>query len=358
MVKLADRMKADAMALMEKAEQYAGKSELESIRNTIEQAEENYKEGDYYTSTSRYFQAKIEMRYVIYKHTLTVENIDEEFKKVEEEINNTIERLKDYETIGVNSFQLIGAAEKRVKKAERYLSDAKSSKYLDSAINNLAMAKERVESAKAWLSLLDTIKKDIKLNKEQLKRRAQFYHSQAESLIVYASSIGGHSALIDRAKESADLASKMLDQGFYAGAVTSSIDSLVKTSISIELIGASEAQIARKAESAKMSAKRTLSEVKSITPILPAAYFEYAKNMNNNLEKLMYYKLSERIAETMLTMAEESPNKTLVKAEPPYNQPSGQSNIAPGEQIEVPGFEFIGAVAAVAASGYFVYRRS
>lgn len=76
----------------------------------------------------------------------------------------------------------------------------------------------------------------------------------------------------------------------------------------------------------------------------------------------MYYKLSERLAETMLTMAKESPNKTLVKTEPSYNEPSGSgqsSNIppAPGEQINVPGFEVFGAIAAIATCSYFVYRK-
>ncbi len=360
MVKLADKMKADALELLEDTKKHAQEDELASIRNTIDQAEENYEEGDYYTSTSQYFQAKIDMRYVIYKHTLTTNNIEEEFQKVEEEIDFCVECLEDYDTMGVNSFQLIGAAEERVKRAEKYLSDARSSGDFDSAINNLALARERVESAKAWLSLLETIETDIKLDKEQVKKRAQFYLSQAESLIVYSSSIGGHNVLINRAKESSNLASEMLDEGFYAGAVTSAIDSIVKTSISVELIGAGEAQIAEKTVTAEESAKEALSQVEFITPILPAAYFEFANNMNNNLEKLMYYKLSERLAETMMTMAKENPNRTLIKTEPPsYERPSnGQSTIdAPGEQIEIPGFKLITAIAAITACSYYVYRR-
>lgn len=360
MVKLADKMKSDALELLEQAEQHAQEDELSSIRNTIDQAEENYEEGDYYTSTSQYFQAKIDMRYVIYKHTLTTDNIDEEFTKVEEEVDFCVRCLEDYETMGVNSFQLIGAAEERIKKAERYLSDAKSSGDFDSAINNLALARERIESAKAWLSLLDTIEEDIKLDKKQVKKRAQFYLSQAESLIVYSSSIGGHSVLINRASESADISSEMLDEGFYAGAVTSAIDSIVKTSISVELIGASESQIAEKTSSAEESAKSALSEVESITPILPAAYFEFANNMNNDLEKLLYYKLSERLAETMLTMAKENPNRTLIKTEPPPYEEAPRRDSGtdtPGRQIEIPGFEALATVTAVSLCSYYLYRR-
>ncbi|MFO7967684.1 MAG: S16 family serine protease [Archaeoglobaceae archaeon] len=360
MVKLADKMKSDALELLEETKQHAGEEELASIQDTIDQAEQNYDEGDYYTSTSQYFQAKIDMRYVIYRHTLDTNNIDEEFEVVEEEIDFCVSCLEDYDTLGVNSFQLTGAAEERIKRAEKYLSDAKSSEDFDSAIDNLALARERVESAKAWLSLLDTIEEDVKLNEEQVKRRAQFYLSQAESLLVYSSSIGGHSILINRARESADLSSEMLDEGFYAGAVTSAIDSIVKASISIEVIGASETQIGEKTGSAEESAREALSEVEFITPILPAAYFEFANNMDNDLEKLMYYKLSERLAETMLTMAKENPNRTLVKTEPPsYERPSnGGSDVdAPGEQIEIPGFQVFAAIAAISVCSYYAYRR-
>lgn len=71
---------------------------------------------------------------------------------------------------------------------------------------------------------------------------------------------------MDRAKENVDLSSKMLEQGFYAGAVTSAIDSIVKTSVSVDLIGANEAQITDKAESAEKSAESALSEVGSSPP--------------------------------------------------------------------------------------------
>lgn len=55
MVKLADRMKSDAMSLLERTKQHAQQDELRSIQDTIDKAEKNYKEGNYYTSTSQYF---------------------------------------------------------------------------------------------------------------------------------------------------------------------------------------------------------------------------------------------------------------------------------------------------------------
>ena len=337
LINLADKMKKDAMDLLKVAEKYADNGELDNVMNTINRAKENYEKGNYYTSTSQYFSAMIEMRYIIYRHTLTTDNIDDEFKTVEEEINYCIDCLRNYDSIGVNSFQLIGAAEERVKKSEDYLEKAKTSRNFDDALQNLAFARERIESAKAWLSLLKTIKEDIPLDKGQIRRRAQFYLNQAESLIVYASTIGGSSTLIGLAQESSKLASNQIDDGFYAGAVTSAIDSIVKTSISIELIGVDESQLEEKTRDAKISAEEALSEVQFVSPILPAAYFEFAETMENSFDKLMYYKLSERLSEIMLIFANENPEKQLVETVPEipsYNREPLQ------KEIDIPGFEF------------------
>jgi|Deesub1362A_J573_1020465.scaffolds.fasta_scaffold00560_6 uncharacterized protein len=350
---LADKMKKDAMDLLKVAEQYADSEELDNVMNTINMAKENYERENYYTSTSQYFSAKIEMRYIVYRHTLTADNIDDEFRTVEEEINYCLDCIRNYENMGVNSFQLIGAAEERIKKSEEYLERAKTSRNFDTAIQNLAFARERIESAKAWLSLLKTIKEDIPLDKEQIKRRAQFYLSQAESLIIYASTIGGSSTLIGLARESSELANKQIDDGFYAGAVTSAIDSIVKTSISIELIGLDETQIEEKIKVARVSAEEALSEVQFVTPILPAAYFEFAETMDNSFDKLMYYKLSERLSEIMLIFAKENPEKQLIETVPEI--PSYERTVR--KEIEVPGFGLLTAISAVLFCYFAIYIR-
>lgn len=353
LIRLADKMENDARTLYKEAEKYADEGELRNVLETINKAEENYKKGNYYTSTSQYFQAKIEMRYIIYRHTLNSKNIEDEFRAVEDEIDYCVKSLKNYSAIGVNSFQLIGAAQERIKRSEEYLEAAKSSRNFDSALQNLAFAKERIESAKAWLSLLKTIKEDIPIDKEQIKRRAQFYLNQAESLIVYATTIGGYGSLIDLARDSADLSSKQLDEGFYSGAAISAIDSIVKTSVSIELIGADKKQIDEKMESARISAEEAISEVQFITPILPAAYFEFAETRENNVEKLMYYKLSERLSEIMLIFAKENPERKLVEIVPeipPYERKVSQ------RKVEIPGFEASLCILAI-LSTFVIYIR-
>jgi len=356
--KLADHMKEDAMDLLAEVEDFASDEELKTVKDIMANAEMNYDKGNYYTSTSQYFSSKIELRYILYQKTINDQNIEQEFEVVENEINFCRKCLKDYESLGVNSFQLIGAAEERITKAEDYLERARTAGTLDESLQNLAFARERVESAKAWLNLLSAIKEDIPLNEEEIKRRAQFYLNQANSLIVYASSINGYGHLLDLSRESAELSSKQLDEGFYAGAAISAIDSIVKTSISIELIGSDTNVIDEKTEESRISAQNALSEVQFITPILPAAYFEFAETMDRPFDKLMYYKLSERLSEIMLILANGDSEKQLVRTNPiipVYEKPSNGKTSSTRE-IETPGFEASVVLISLVIAVYVRFR--
>ncbi|HDM60369.1 MAG TPA: serine protease-like protein, partial [Archaeoglobus veneficus] len=238
MLRLADKMKGDATSLFEQVKKIAKDDEIERIQKIIDEAEENYKEGNYYTSTSKYFVAKIEMRYLLYKHTITNdEELSDEFDRIEKDIENLEEYLKNSNSVGVESFQLYGAAEERVSLAEEYLKKAEMSTNRDKALEYLAYARERVESARVWLSLLSTIKEDVPIGRDELKRRSQLYLSQAESMIVYAKTIGGQPDLIDEASDDVTVAKTQLDEGMYCGAAISSMEAITKASLSIELIG-------------------------------------------------------------------------------------------------------------------------
>jgi len=81
------------------------------------------------------------------------------------------------------------------------------------------------------LSLLSTIKEDIPINRKELKKRAEFYFREAESLIVYARSIGGYPNLISSAEDTMDLARRQFDMGFYAGSAITCIDAITKASL-------------------------------------------------------------------------------------------------------------------------------
>ncbi|AIG97584.1 S16 family serine protease [Archaeoglobus fulgidus] len=345
--KLADRMKASLDEVT---------ATSEDAEKLIKKADEFYKEGKYYTATSTYFQAKILKRYEEYKSKIvTAQQFDEEVGKIQNEIN----QLKDYlakEKMGVNSLQIIAAAQERVAEAENLLENAKNAKSDDEALQYLAYAKERVESAKVWLSILPDLKNDYEISKDALKRRAEFYVTQASSLLIYASSLNGNEYLINQGFESLDTAKRLLSEGLYAGAAVMALNSITDASLSIEV---TYGKIDDKVEGAREAAMAAISEAeKSLFPVLPAAYFEYAENLDNQYAKLMYYKLSMRLAKLLSLMVSSGGEKELVHAEfNPYTHytPSGKSTIE--RIVETPGFEGLAAVTAITAAAIAARRR-
>ncbi|RKX58689.1 MAG: serine protease-like protein [Thermodesulfobacteriota bacterium] len=359
--KLANKMKEQCLELRNEMKNL-GIEESSDVSKLIEDAEKNYNAGYYYTSTSRYFAAKIKIRALIYKKTITDKyKLEDEFKKVEDEINSFLKSLKETEKVGIQTFQLYGAAEERISKAKDLLEKARESRKMDIALDLLAFAKERIESAKLWLSLLEDIKEDILIKKEDLKRRAQFYLSQAESLIVYASKIGGYADLLQRADESLSLSKEQFDSEFYSGAAISAINSITEASLSIELINADEELVKSKIESSKEGAEAALSEVEEVVfPVLPVAYYEFAQTAPEALDKLTYYKLSERLSKLIASLAKIYPESEIIEVKEfptPYTEIKETPTPKVKEKIRVsPGFEVIGSIVALMLV-FILFRR-
>ncbi len=320
----------------------------------IAQAQKYYNEGMYYTATSKYFQACIKLRYELYKEKIqTAQQFDEEVNEIRQEIN----QLKDIlskEKIGINSFQIIAAAQERVGLAEKLLEDAINAQSADSALYNLAFAKERVESAKVWMTLLPYLKNDHELSKAEMKKRAEFYINQAGSIIVYASTLNGVQAILNRAVESLDIAKRLYSDGFYAGAAVTAVNALTDASLSIEV---AYGGVQAKLPGIREAAKAAIAEAeRSVFPILPAAYYEFAETLNNTYAKLMYYSLAERLAKLLTVLAKAGGQRELVHVAPSQIQYSTTQQTSKIQQIiETPGYTI--AVAIVAIGVAFVLQR-
>ncbi len=354
--KLADYMRERSERIYSEFEKVADRDVKENIDKRLEEARKNYERGNYYTSTSQYFTANIFMRAEIYRKTLNDENFEREVKTIEEEIEAVRGSLN--QEYGLIAMQLVGAAEERLGRAEQYLEKARTSENFEEAALYLAFAKERVESAKVWLSLLPEIREDVPIKKEEVVRRAQFYLSTAESLLVYSKSIGGFSRLLfgeNSAESSLELSKKLYSQGYYFGSIFASIDSMVKSAVAIELIGAKSLE--EKISAARDSARASLSEAEKVTPILAIAYFEYGET-SEGVYKLIYYKLSERIAKLMLNLAGGG-EVELVKSEyvlpettPAVENVGERIYESVKKSVEIPGFEIIVGVVAASLAVY------
>ncbi len=334
----------------------------EKADELIKEAEDYYNRGMYYTSTSRYFEAMIYLRYALYDKTIkTADDFDAEVSRIKTEI----EQMKDYlekQPMGVNSFQLLAAAEERIGEAENALETAQTTRSGD-PLYYLAYAKERVESARVWLSLLPDIKDDYMLPKDEIQKRAEFYISQAGSLLVYANTLNGYSSLVDRAYSSLSTAKKLFTDGFYAGAAVIAVESITDSSLSIELKYGEN--VTDKIDKVREEAKVALTEAeKTMFPILPAAYFEFAETSPNIYAQVMYYTLSARLAKLLSVISNAGGEKEIVHTAftppplsyEPQQQPANATTSRIGEIFKSPGFEWIGAVVAISVA-LIAFRR-
>lgn len=343
---LADKMRESVGEL----DRYA----TSEAKNILSKAESDYNAGNYYSATSKFFNAKILMRYEMYKKTLiSAQQFDEEVEKIRKEIADLRDHLKRM-PIGINSIQLIAAAQERVAEAEKSLETAVNSKRYSEALQNLAYAKERLDSAKVWLSILPTLKDDYRLNSSEIKKRAEFYINQANSVIVYASSLNAYSELIDDAYSSLEIAKKLYSDGQYAGAVFVALDAITKASLSIEV---SYENISAKINERRESVKVALSEAEKVSyPILPAAYFEFAETAENEYLKLMYYSLAERIAKFIAIIGETTEERELIHAEFSESMKTPEKS-AVKEMLKTPGFGAVTALTAILMLVFNIKRK-
>lgn len=343
---LADKMR-DSLNELEK---YA----TSDAKSMISRAESDYTNGNYYSATSKFFNAKVLMRFEMYKKTLiSTQQFDEEVEKIKKEIQDIREYLKRL-PMGMNSIQIIAAAQERVAEAERSLEVAINSRSYSDALQNLAYAKERLDSAKVWLSILQNFKNDFQLNRSEIKKRAEFYINQASSVLVYASSLNAYSNLLDNAFESLEIAKKLYRDEQYAGAVFVALDAITEGSLSIE---ATHGDLSAKVEERKKNAKIALSEAEEVSyPVLPAAYFEFAETAENQYLKLMYYSLAERIAKFIAIIGEAAEEKELTHAEFSEVVTTPEKS-AIKEILESPGFEGLLALGAISIIFFIAMRK-
>ncbi len=346
---LAERMKSDVDGLSKLAKS-------EKADELIREGDEFYSRGMYYTATSKYFQAKIALRYELYMNKIqTAEQFDREYNSILKEIDE-LKRYLLEENVGINSFQILAAAQERIGEAEKLLDDALNANSDEEALYYLAYAKERVESAKVWLTLLPYLKSDYEIPSSEMEKRAEFYINQANSIIVYASSLSGDSTLLSRAMESIGIAKRLYSDGFYAGAAVTAVNALTDASLSIEV---KYGDVDTKVQGAREAAKAAIGEAeKTVFPVLPAAYYEFAEGMDNKYAKLMYYTLAERLAKLLTVMAKAGGEKELVHTGYELPKTYIQQKKSKIEQIlETPGFEAVSALAAVAALAAYRNRR-
>ena len=283
---------------------------LTNAERNLQESQDWYNQGLYYTSTSNSFQSLIDSDFVSYAcDYFDIDNKDvfvkyylSEIKKLHIEKS---ELAKNADINGLISLQCVGAAQKRASEAEEYLSDAnqsyQTSDYL-TALYKIAFAAERSKSVEWWIGISTAFNDTGDINTSEIRNLASEYIEDAQQAIVYSSVIiqqlGKSSNYLNEAETLLESARDDLAKGYPAAALFESLESLVKANLALELVdGITQEKVSR----ARESASRSIGESRNrgIEPVLAVSYYEYAQSLVNDSflnSAIVYYKYSDLIA--------------------------------------------------------------
>ncbi|ACV25220.1 S16 family serine protease [Methanocaldococcus fervens] len=276
-------------------------SELESSKSLLEEANQEYMDGKYYSATCSAFNALIKLETI--EHTLKYLKGEEDVKSYLFEVQNEINDDKKTvysKNLTLDNFEEILAGRVRISEAEELLDNAWKSYYLgkyDEAIKYGSFAKLRGESAVWWVSLYNDNDGKI-INESKLKPLAQQYLDNAETISTYVETL--FPGLVANSFENdLDNAKKAYEDGDYLLAIAKSLDTCVKAEIPLVMFG--DIDYLKKYSRNKIN----LAESLGVTPISALGYYEYAESLDDNISKIMYYKYSSYYAQMDIDVMKE-----------------------------------------------------
>jgi len=281
---------------------------LEGAEEILQHADEMYDEGNYYAATSLYFNAMVVLRSLqwLEEYNRADNNsavLVELRHRVNRQINASELDIERFKAGGVRDPETIGAAESRVTRAIWMVQHAETSDPME-YIKILAFANERARTAQWWLTLT---KSNLIVPEEELRRRAGWYLSQAQSVTTYAETIlreamSYHTSLPGTAGEDVISARSQFERGYYSGAIFDSIHAIVKASTVIGLLSAGD--VTERVQKSEQEAKNAIMEARrrGIEPTLAISAYEYGKTFAEAEGQIAQYKYARSVAKTTVIL--------------------------------------------------------
>lgn len=285
----------------------------------LNESEEWFNKGLYYTSTSKSFNTLILSRFISYSCEFFNSEDDQFFDDLLTEVQNKYteanELAQNSEITGFISLQSVGAAQRRSAEAKRTL-DAAINSYENrnpfsfdtmDFLYNLAFVFERCNSISWWLKIGCCFNETDNLDKETVENLALEYLEEAEQSRFYSSiilneigssAVGQSISYLSYAEDILTHARDNLDKGLPAAAIFDSLEATVRANLAIEILGAEPADkidLARESASNKISNSRNI----GIEPVLAVSYYEYGESLYEESDfenALLYFKLGGMIA--------------------------------------------------------------
>jgi len=285
----------------------------------LNESEEWFNKGLYYTSTSKSFNTLILSRFITYSCEFFNSEDDQFFDdlltEVQNKYNEANELAQNSEITGFISLQSVGAAQRRASEAKRTLEAAINSYENRNPFSfdtmdflyNLAFVFERCNSISWWLKIGCCFNETGNLDKETVENLALEYLEEAEQSRFYSSIIlneigstaGGQSlSYLSYAEDILTHARDNLDKDLPAAAIFDSLEATVRANLAIEILGAEpidKIDLARESASNKITNSRNI----GIEPVLAVSYYEYGESLYEESDfenALLYFKLGGMIA--------------------------------------------------------------
>ncbi len=284
----------------------------------LNESEDWFNKGLYYTSTSKSFNCLILSRFIIYACDFFKSDSDQFFNdlltEAQTKYNEAIEDAKNTNITGFISLQSVGAAQRRAAEAKRTLDSAISAYENRNPFSfdtmdflyNLAFVVERCKSVGWWLKIGTYFNETGNLNQDLVENLALEYIEEAEQARFYSSIILGEIgnagsqslSYLSYAEDILTHARNNLDNDLPAAAIFDSLEATVRANLAIEILGLEpidKIDLASESASNKITNSRNI----GIEPILAVSYYEYGESLNEESDyenALLYYKLSGMIA--------------------------------------------------------------
>ncbi len=359
---LATNLKKESGSMYENlASSISGNQFLDQAKDILSRADTMYNDKKYYAATSLYFQSMIDMRFVQWSEGYGRASDKEQYltelvDKVEKQIRLSETDLDNFKRYGISDVEAVGAAESRITAARARLEDAKKLNETNEKIMSLAFSNERARTAQWWLTLATPGDKIIPEN--ILKARAGWYLGQAQSINTYIQALlvesGAHSGITDGADDDINHAQDELQRGYYAGAISDSLQATVKASTTIGLFG--DVDASKKIEKIREAAKSQINDARlaGIEPTLAVSAYEYAETLTNPFDRISQYSFAKMVAKTSIVLNSHAvpTDKTQVRPTitpfvPESVVPVPTATPAKPQTKEIPAFEGIAAIAVV-----------
>ena len=267
----------------------------ENALNLTTKGKEAFERQTFYSSASYCFGANVEYSTMLFlTKNLTKEEVMEEFKRLNKEINIFQNKVEKQEKKTITDLEAYIAIIERLSEAEESANEALSilnnTNKTERISRMLAYSSERINSANSWANFLGKSGKTFNLNKDVLKKSCQNKISEADERKQYVELY--FPSTLDNVKKEIDKANAELEKGNYELCLSMASKAKAEVDIVLSVFGVDREQyqniVDRKLEIVRNNIAREAT--KGIFPILGYSYYEYANSLKKSdlISSLLY----------------------------------------------------------------------